>query len=75
MCSFPRHQRRNAESEVAHGKDGWLAERAEAGAELFGKQVRLFPRGEVPAPVGLVEVDEVWVDLLGPAARRLEEVS
>ena len=34
---------------------------------LFGEQSRLFPGREVAAPVGLVEVDEVGVELLDPA--------
>ena len=33
---------------------------------------RLFPGGEMAACVGLVEVDQVVVGLLGPAARRLD---
>src|SRR5689334_18668148 len=45
-------------------------QRAERRTQLFGEQLRLFPRGEVAAPFGLVEVDQVVVRLLGPAARR-----
>ena len=45
-----------------------LAERLEARADLFRKQLRFFPGGEVAAPVGLVEVDDVGVELLDPAA-------
>src|SRR5215831_7362867 len=52
-----------------------LAERPEARAQLFRKQLWLLPRGEVAAPVGLVEVDEVGVNLLGPATRRLEDLA
>src|SRR5215471_10617362 len=52
-----------------------LAERPEGGAEFFGKQLRLLPGGEVAAPVGLVEVDEVGVELLGPAARGPEDLT
>ena len=44
-------------------------------ADFFGKQLRLFPGGEVAAPVGLVEVDEVGVDLLDPAARGPEDLA
>src|SRR6185437_12075658 len=37
------------------------AQRAERRAQLFGEQLRLFPGGEVAAPFGLVEVDQVVV--------------
>jgi hypothetical protein len=50
---------------------GHLAKRPEARPDLFGKELRLFPGGEVPALVDLVVVDEVGVGPLGPAARRL----
>ena len=40
-------------------------------AELLGEELRLFPGGEVAALVDFVEVDEVGVGLLRPAARRL----
>ena len=53
----------------------YLAERPEARADLFGKQLRLLPGGEVAAPAGLVEVDEVGIDLRGPAARSLEDLA
>src|SRR5262245_58843563 len=42
------------------------AERPEAVAKLGGEELRLLPGGEVPALLGLVEVREVRVDLLGP---------
>src|SRR4051812_8295936 len=48
-----------------------LAKRSEAGAELRGEQVRLLPGGEVTALFDLVEVDELGIRPLGPAARRL----
>src|SRR5262245_2888972 len=48
------------------------AQCAERRAQLFGKQLRLFPGGEVAASFGFVEVDQVVVGLLGPAARRLD---
>src|SRR4029077_643160 len=54
---------------------GHLAERPEARADFFRKQLRLFPGREVAAFAGLVEVDEVGVDLLGPAARSLEDLA
>src|SRR5919112_2094205 len=50
-------------------KHGYLAKRPECGPHLRCEELRLFPGGEVAAPVGLVEVGEVGVRLLGPAAR------
>src|SRR5215831_12364221 len=47
------------------------AQGAERRTQLFGKQLRLFPGGEVASSFGFVEVDQVVVGLLGPAARRL----
>src|SRR5262249_27456357 len=47
-----------------------LAQRTESGAELFGKQLRLLPTGEVPALVDLVVTDEVRICPLDPALRR-----
>src|SRR5262252_8479709 len=41
-------------------------------AQFFGEQLRLFPGGEVAASFGFVEVDQVVVGLLGPAAWRLD---
>jgi hypothetical protein len=52
-----------------------LAERAERGPEFASKQVRLLPRREVAAFAGLVEVDEVGIDLLDPVARGLEDLA
>src|SRR5436190_7276665 len=37
--------------------------------DLFAEQLRLFPGGEMAAPGDLVEVDDVGVALLDPAAR------
>src|SRR5215469_18424806 len=48
------------------------AQCVERRAQLFGKQLRLFPGGEVAAFFGFVEVDQVVVGLLGPAARRVD---
>src|SRR5215469_4303454 len=48
------------------------AQCVERRAQLFGKQLRLFPGGEVAAFFGFVEVDKVVVGLLGPAARRVD---
>jgi len=53
----------------------WLAQRRERRPDLGREQFGLFPGGEVAAPGGLVEVDEVGVDLLGPAARGLEDLA
>src|SRR5918992_5073871 len=44
-------------------------ERPEGGADLLGEELRLLPGGQVATLVGLVEVDEGGVRLLGPAAR------
>src|SRR5512139_3120247 len=46
------------------------AQRAEGGTQLFGKQLRLLPRGEVAAAARLMEVVERRVRLPGPAFRR-----
>src|SRR5919204_4458376 len=54
---------------------GQLAQGAERGPHLRREQLGLFPGGKVPAPVGLVEVDEVGVDLLHPAARCLNDLA
>src|SRR6478736_6550620 len=51
-----------------------LAQGLERLPDLLGEQLRLFPGGEVAAPGGLVEVNEVGVDLLGPAARSLVDL-
>src|SRR5919198_3486021 len=51
-----------------------LAQGSERCPQLLREQLRLFPGGEVAAPVDLVEVGEAGVDLLGPAARRLDEL-
>src|SRR5215831_1158129 len=51
----------------------WLAQRLERRPDLLREQSGLFPGGEVAAPGGLVEVDEVGIDLLRPAARGPED--
>src|SRR4029453_6781308 len=48
-----------------------LAKRPERCAELVGEELRLLPGCQVAAPVDFVEVNEVGVGLLRPAARRL----
>src|SRR5499427_7421656 len=52
-----------------------LAQCLERCPELLAEDLRLFPGGEVAAPAGLVEVDEVGVNLLGPAPRRLDDLA
>src|SRR4051794_8347651 len=49
----------------------WIgsAQRPERGPQLGGEQLGLLPRGEVTAPVHLVEVAEGGVGQLGPAPR------
>jgi hypothetical protein len=64
-----RNSRDRNQPDAANLNDQALPERPEARADFFGKQLRLFPRGEVAAPVGLVEVDDVRVERLDPAAR------
>src|SRR5215213_4436775 len=46
-----------------------LAQRTERGTEFFREELWLLPRGEVAAAVERVEVDEVWIRALRPAAR------
>jgi hypothetical protein len=60
MCGFHRH-----------GISYRVPERPERGSELDGEELRLLPRGEVSAPVDVVEVDEVAIGAPGPAADRL----
>jgi hypothetical protein len=45
------------------------AQRPERRSHLARKEFRLFPGGEVTAPVEFVEVDELGIGPLGPAAR------
>src|SRR5215472_9543821 len=53
----------------------WLAQLLERRPHLGGEEVRLFPGGEVAAPVDLVVVDEVLgIRALRPAARGLVEL-
>src|SRR5262249_47028299 len=51
------------------------AQWSEARAQLFDEELRLLPGGEVAAPVDLVEVREVGVDRLDPAARGSPELA
>src|SRR5262245_34354221 len=51
------------------------AQRPEGCAQLPRNEVRLLPGREAVGLVHLVEVDEVGVRLLGPAARRLVELA
>jgi hypothetical protein len=52
-----------------------LAQRLERPPDLSREHLRLFPGGEVPALVGLVEVGEGGVCLLSPAARGPEDLA
>ncbi len=54
---------------------GRLAKRLERSADLCAEELRLFPGGEVPALVDLVEVGDVGVRLLDPAARGLPDLA
>jgi len=51
-----------------------LAQRAERRPKLGREELGLFPGGEVPACVDLVEVGEVGVGHLDPAARGPEDL-
>src|SRR5215213_1161309 len=50
---------------------GQLAKRPECGSDFFREQLGLFPGREVATLLDLVEVDQVGVGFLGPAARGL----
>src|SRR5208282_6232865 len=52
-----------------------LAQRLERRPDLGREQLGLFPGGEVAAPVDLVEVGDVGVGLLDPAARSLPDLA
>src|SRR5215831_576148 len=60
---------------VKSGCGLWLAERFERRPDFLSEQLGFFPGGEVAPLGGLVEVDEVGVDLLGPAARGLDDLT
>src|SRR5262245_64183861 len=49
--------------------------RPECSPHLGREEFGLLPRSEVPAPVHLVEVRDVWVGVLDPAARGLPELA
>src|SRR5258708_15499644 len=53
--------------------DRLLPKRPEARAKLFGKELRLFPGGEMTALRHLVVVDEIGIGPLRPVPRRLVE--
>src|SRR5882757_6590629 len=53
--------------------DRLLPKRPEAHAKLFGKELRLFPGGEMAALLHLVVVDEIGIGPLRPLPRRLVE--
>src|SRR6266566_1074619 len=52
-----------------------LSQRRERRPDLGREQLGLFPGGEVAAPAGLVEVGEVGVAQLDPAARGREDLA
>src|SRR5580700_10131242 len=52
-----------------------LAQRPERRPDLGREQLGLFPGGEVAALADLVEVGDVGVELLGPAARGPEDLA
>src|SRR5260370_35102466 len=47
---------------------------AKAGSKLFHKQIGLFERGEVAAAIQPVPINQIWIALLGPAARHAEKL-
>src|SRR6185312_5905445 len=49
---------------------GRLAQRPERVANLPAEDLGLLPRGEVSAGLGLMEVNQIVIGLLGPAPRR-----
>src|ERR687894_1929987 len=79
----PRNLARPSGAELSHSaappsegmcrrlKHGHLPKRPERRAKLLCKELRLLPSGEVAASINFVEVNEVGVGLLRPAARRL----
>src|SRR3954469_619498 len=70
-CSGPCARRRRAARSLSRAaRTRRSAQRPECGPHLCGEELRLLPGGEVAALVDLVEVDEVRVARLGPAARR-----
>src|SRR5271154_1967943 len=64
--------------EIRTAKPGcglWLAQRAERRPDLGREQLGLFPGGEGAAPVDPVEVGDVRVRLLDPAARGTKDLA
>src|ERR687887_96154 len=61
---------RTSVSRGTWAQGGVSSQRPECSSKLFGKELGLFPGGEVTALVDLVEVDDVRVRHLDPAARR-----
>ena len=53
----------------------WLAQRPERRPDLGREQLGFFPGGEVAAPGGFVEVAEVGIDPLDPAARGRDDLA
>src|SRR5262249_32036623 len=60
---------------IGRGLRSGLAQCPERRPHLLREQLWLFPGGEVAAPFGLVEVDQVVVRALHPVARGLEQLA
>src|SRR4029453_9674662 len=70
-CQVNRKTPRHSHSLVAYSL---RAQRPEACAKFFCKELRLFPRREMATLCHLVVVDEIGIGPLGPAPRRLVEL-
>ena len=57
------------------GRGSWLSKWPECCADLSREQLGLLPGGEVSALIHLVEVDDIGVRLLDPAARGPPDLS
>src|SRR5918995_196691 len=64
---FTGRGRRARSVDAAHVRR--LTQRGECGSHLLREELGLFPSGEVAAPIDLVEVADVGVDCIDPAAR------
>ena len=74
-CGFDLFQLRFLSESCALPLLRHLAQRAERCPDLWREELRLLPGGEVAALVDLVEVGEVGVGLLDPAARGPEDLA
>src|SRR4029078_8941294 len=66
-----RRSRRQPESRAPAASP----QRGECGAQLQREELGLLPGGEVAAPLGLVEVSDVRITRLDPAARRPRDLT